>query len=1076
MSFSYRTDSFFLLLLLYVFVTIPSTFFLLSETSEEGFCQESIRMHQLISGKKDVKIQAITQDPNRNIWAGTEQGLIKYNGISYKLFQNKDGIAYNSVTALLESSDTTLWIGHSNGKISLLKNKKFSVFSLKDTSDKERITCIVNDKRNNVWIGTYGSGVYFYDGKNVNHFSSKNGLGDDFVYTISESSDRKIWIGTDAGITIINNETSNNKEKFSYLTTKNGLPDNIVHVIQKDKNGEVWITMRDSGFCKYDSKEKKIIHLGFKGGWKFGSINAMLVDEAGIIWVGTENNGVIPFHIEKGTCKRTLFAGIQQSSIGKNISTLFEDAEKSIWIGTPTGLSQSYRSRFQFFTVKDGLLSDTIRAFMIDSKGTYWLSTSGGLTKFFYDDAGEIHLQSYFTGKIASEIQIISMFEGKGGNIWLGTYGHGLYLFNSETGTYTIFSEDKGIGLGNNNIMSICDDKEGNIWLATLGGGVSEISFSEPNYKGKVTIKNYGEEEGVGSIYVYFAFRDSRDQLWFGTDGGGLTRHDDRGFASFNTKVGNLKSDIVYSITEDTNGVLWFSTQDVGIYCYNGRTFTNFGTEAGIRDLSPDILTTNKNDVVIVHNNGVDILNSTSKKIRQYIPESIIDFSPHQNIFFCDRKSGEIWIGTDHGLVKFRSMLDSLDYLAPQIQITGLQVMLQLYPMNASSEFSYKQNQFVFEFMGTFMKTPEKVRYRFKLEGHDKDWSLPTENRMASYPNLPNGEYTFMVSASNADGIWSNPVSYAFIIKPPFWKTWWFYISCVIGLALLFYLSMKLRVKALQKQNKILEEKVEQRTFEVVEQKKIIEEKNKDITSSIRYAKRIQDALLPAKKYMDEHMGDYFVLFKQKDIVSGDFYWVNKKETKLFFAAIDCTGHGVPGAFVSLVAHGNIQHALIMFGERTPAGILDKLNEGVTDVLSRGGETQDIKDGMDISLCALDRINMKLEFSGANHPMLLIRKGEMKEIRGDKQPIGQFISRKNFTNHEMSVQKGDTIYLYTDGYGDQFGGKDGKKFKRSRLKELILSIQDKPLERQQKILDDTIETWKGNLEQIDDILLMGINV
>ena len=193
-------------------------------------------------------------------------------------------------------------------------------------------------------------------------------------------------------------------------------------------------------------------------------------------------------------------------------------------------------------------------------------------------------------------------------------------------------------------------------------------------------------------------------------------------------------------------------------------------------------------------------------------------------------------------------------------------------------------------------------------------------------------------------------------------------------------------------------------------------------------------------------------------------------------STIDCTGHGVPGAFVSLVAHGNIQRAVIMFKERSPSKILDILNEGVTDVLSRGGETQDIKDGMDISLCGLDRTTMKLEFSGANHPILLIRNGEMKEIRGDKQPIGQYISRKNFTNHEMEVQKGDTIYLYSDGYGDQFGGKDGKKFKRSRLKELILSIQEKPMEQQKKILDDTNEEWRGNLEQIDDILIMGVRV
>ncbi|MBI3501462.1 MAG: SpoIIE family protein phosphatase [Bacteroidetes bacterium] len=1031
--------------------------------------QQSIRIHQLISGKKEIKIQAIAQDHSGNLWVGTELGLIRYNGISYKLFQRKDGLSSNSVTALLENSDSILWIGYADGKISLLRNEKFSSFTQKDSADKEKISCIVADSKKNVWIGTYGSGTYLFDGKNISHYNSKNGLSDDFVYSICEAKEGSIWLGTDGGITILEGGKKN------YLTTKSGLPDNIVPIILKDRKGKIWIAMRDSGFCNYDLAEKKIIRPGIKGGWKFGPIYSMLVDYSGAVWIGAEaEGGLIAFTVRDNYYFRFPVSGHNAHS-NQKVQVLFEDTEKNIWIGTEKGLTQYCRSRFEVFTMKDGLPSDSIRALMNDSKGNYWISTPKGLFTFHFDESGIPKSKLFFSDK-KSDFRIVSLFEGKNGNVWVGTYGHGAYLLNPETGSTTIFSEAQG--LASNNIMSICDDKDGNIWLATLGGGVSKISFTEENYRGKSAVKNFSEEDGIGSIYAYYAFRDSRNILWFGTDGGGITRYDGKFFSSFNTKAGGLKSDIVYSIIEDESGLIWFATQEGGIYSYNGRTFTNYGTENGIRDLSPDILSLGAgNDVVIAHDNGIDVLDGKNpKQARQYnFSEAGNDFSPNQNVFFRD-KNGIVWMGTDNGIIRFRSSFDSLDYLAPKTQLTGLQVMLQLYPMNASPEFSYKQNQFVFEFMGTFLRAPEKVRYRYKLDGHNKEWSLPTENRMASYPNLPNGEYTFQVSASNAEGMWSEPVSYHFVIKPPFWKTVWFYLLCAIFLAAFFYVSMKLRVKALQRQNKILEEKVEQRTHEVVEQKKIIEEKNKDITSSIRYAKRIQDALLPAKKYMDEHMEDYFVLFKQKDIVSGDFYWANKKESKLFFAAIDCTGHGVPGAFVSLVAHGNIQRAIIMFQLRTPSEILDKLNEGVTDVLSRGGETQDIKDGMDISLCGLDRKNMKLEFSGANHPMLLIRNGELKEIRGDKQPIGQFISRKNFTNHELEIQKGDTIYLYSDGYGDQFGGKQGKKFKRSRLKELILSIHHKPMEQQKIILDETIEEWKGNLEQIDDILVMGVKV
>lgn len=255
----------------------------------------------------------------------------------------------------------------------------------------------------------------------------------------------------------------------------------------------------------------------------------------------------------------------------------------------------------------------------------------------------------------------------------------------------------------------------------------------------------------------------------------------------------------------------------------------------------------------------------------------------------------------------------------------------------------------------------------------------------------------------------------------------------------------------------------------------LIEEKNKNITDSIRYAKRIQDSFLPSKIFMDENLQDYFVLFKPKDIVSGDFYWVNKSDDKVFFAAIDCTGHGVPGAFVSIVAFVHIQRSLVLYNKIIPSEMLDKLNDGVLEFFRQQG-TSNIKDGMDIALCALDKKNMKLEFSGANNSMYLIRNGALKEIKADKQPIGEYLTRKNFTNIEIPLQKGDSIYLFSDGYPDQFGGPKGKKFKYSQLEKLLLFIQDKSMEEQKEILNKKIDDWKTGFEQTDDITVIGVRI
>ncbi len=262
---------------------------------------------------------------------------------------------------------------------------------------------------------------------------------------------------------------------------------------------------------------------------------------------------------------------------------------------------------------------------------------------------------------------------------------------------------------------------------------------------------------------------------------------------------------------------------------------------------------------------------------------------------------------------------------------------------------------------------------------------------------------------------------------------------------------------------------------EIRAKNELIEEKNKNITDSIRYAKRFQDSFLPSKEFMDENLQNYFVLFKPKDIVSGDFYWVNKHADKIFFSVIDCTGHGVPGAFVSIVAFVHIQRSLVVHNKTIPGEMLDKLNDGVLEFFRQQGSSN-IKDGMDIALCALDRSKMKLEFSGANNSAYLIRNGEIKELKADKQPIGEYLTRKDFTNNEIALVKGDTIYSFSDGYPDQFGGPKGKKFKYSQLENLLLSIQNKTMAEQKEILNDTIEKWKGSLEQVDDICVFGVRV
>ena len=257
-------------------------------------------------------------------------------------------------------------------------------------------------------------------------------------------------------------------------------------------------------------------------------------------------------------------------------------------------------------------------------------------------------------------------------------------------------------------------------------------------------------------------------------------------------------------------------------------------------------------------------------------------------------------------------------------------------------------------------------------------------------------------------------------------------------------------------------------------QKEKVEEKNRDITDSINYASRIQNAILPPTGSFKKHLPDSFILYLPKDIVAGDFYWMEKVENTVIFAAADCTGHGVPGAMVSVVCHGALNRAVREFNLVEPAKILDKVRELVIETFDKGGE--DVRDGMDIALCSLDVSNGELQYAGANNSLYYVQDGTLSEIKANKEPIGMYDKKSPFTNHQLSLEKGDVIYLFSDGYADQFGGEKGKKFKYKTLKNLLLQNSTEAMETQESILNEEFVKWRGEIDQVDDVCVIGVRV
>ncbi|MGP8214227.1 MAG: tetratricopeptide repeat protein, partial [Bacteroidia bacterium] len=260
----------------------------------------------------------------------------------------------------------------------------------------------------------------------------------------------------------------------------------------------------------------------------------------------------------------------------------------------------------------------------------------------------------------------------------------------------------------------------------------------------------------------------------------------------------------------------------------------------------------------------------------------------------------------------------------------------------------------------------------------------------------------------------------------------------------------------------------------VEQQKELVEEKNKEILDSITYAKRLQDAILPPLSLITEYFPESFVLYKPKDIVAGDFYWMERAGDNILIAAADCTGHGVPGALVSVVCSNALNRTVKEFHITDPGKILDKVRELVLETFEKSASN--VQDGMDISLCCINTKANKAQWSGAYNSLWYIHNGQMQEVEADKQPIGKNDKPLPFNSHNLKLQKGDTLYLFTDGYADQFGGPKGKKFKYKQLQEILLANSVAPMDDQKKKLEGILNDWKGSLEQVDDILIIGIRV
>jgi serine phosphatase RsbU (regulator of sigma subunit) len=697
---------------------------------------------------------------------------------------------------------------------------------------------------------------------------------------------------------------------------------------------------------------------------------------------------------------------------------------RGIWgVFNDAGISKFNGKTFLNFSEADGLLENSVYSILVDRNGIVWVGTLDGISRF-----------------------------------------DGQKFLNISMETMKI--DDKGVN-------AIIQDQIGNLWFGT-GGGLAK-------YTGDGAITTYDEAEGLMHKEIKALAEDPFGNIWIGTNNGGLYRFDV--FTDNKQKIHLVANDSVLS-SNSVRAIIFLDEKTTG----NGGKEMLVGTDKGIDKVTFD----DKGKILEIRN-----YNAT---------DGFIGVECNDNAMYRDT-DGMLWIGTVKGLTRFDPAAEIPSRNEPQIHITNIKLFFKevdwttrgidsiqpWFNLPQSLQLSYSDNHVTFDYSAISLGNSQKIKYRYMLDGADTEWSPDRKETSVTFSGLSSGTYTFKVIAAGANGVWNTkPATFSFTIRPPWYRSTSAFIIYFIVIVGGTYFIVKYRERALIREKKILEDKVVERTAEVVKQKEeleqqkhVIEEKNKDITDSINYAEKIQRAILPDPQKIKKALPESFILFEPRDIVSGDFFWyveaVQNEKPLYLLAAADCTGHGVPGAFMSMINTSLLNESVNEKKILQPNEILNETRKGIITALKQTGASGEQKDGMDVGLIALEMngATCRLQYAGANNSIYIIRKSDtpvLEEIDPDPMPVSISDRTGVFTNNVIELKKGDSLYIFTDGYADQFGGPKGKKFKYSQFKQLLLSFQDKTMDQQHDILHKTMADWKGELEQIDDILIIGVRI